>query len=44
MKKKEKKQRAGSPAWMTTYGDMTTLLLTFFILMFNIADISGKDF
>ncbi len=44
MKKKEKKRRAGSPAWMTTYGDMTTLLLTFFILMFNIADISGKDF
>ena len=44
MKKKEKKQQKGSPAWMLTYGDMTTLLLTFFILMFNIAEITGKDF
>ena len=44
IKKKKKKAKAGSPAWMMTYGDMTTLLLTFFILMFNIADISAKDF
>ena len=26
-----------------TYGDMTTLLLTFFILMFTTAEIEGKD-
>lgn len=32
--------KKGSPGWMTTYGDMTTLLLTFFILMFNISEIS----
>jgi chemotaxis protein MotB len=44
MKKSEKKQRRGAPAWMVSYGDMTTLLLTFFIVMFNIAEISGKDF
>ncbi len=44
MKKKEKKPPKGAPPWMTSYGDMTTLLLTFFILMFNIAEISAKDF
>ena len=44
MKKKEKQKKAGSPAWMTTYGDMTTLLLTFFVLMFNMNELSGKDF
>lgn len=44
MVKKQKKQKRGSPAWMLTYGDMTTLLLTFFVLMFNMNEISGKDF
>ncbi len=44
MEKRKKKPSKGSPAWMLTYGDMTTLLLTFFILMFNMNDISGKDF
>jgi len=29
----------GTPDWMVTYGDMTTLLLTFFILMFNVSEI-----
>jgi chemotaxis protein MotB len=28
-----------APIWLTTYGDMTTLLLTFFIMLFSI----GKD-
>lgn len=44
MKQKDKKEKKGAPAWMVSYGDMTTLLLTFFIIMFNIAEISGKDF
>ncbi len=38
-----KKRRRGSPAWMVTYGDMTTLLLTFFILMFTTAEIEGRE-
>lgn len=42
--KKQKKRTSSTPAWMVTYGDMTTLLLTFFILMFNVAEISAKDF
>jgi chemotaxis protein MotB len=41
--KKEKKRSRGAPAWMVTYGDMTTLLLTFFILMFTTAEIEGRE-
>ncbi|PKL15465.1 MAG: flagellar motor protein MotB, partial [Spirochaetae bacterium HGW-Spirochaetae-6] len=33
--------KKGAAAWLLTYGDMTTLLLTFFILMFNISEISA---
>ncbi len=32
----------GSPDWMTTYGDMTTLILTFFVLLYTAATISGS--
>lgn len=35
--------KKGAPGWMTTFSDMTTLLLTFFILMFNISEISTID-
>jgi chemotaxis protein MotB len=37
------KREEGSPAWMVTYGDMTTLLLTFFIMMFTVAEIDGSE-
>ncbi len=37
--KKCPKCKEGTPDWMVTYGDMTTLLLTFFIMMFNISEI-----
>jgi chemotaxis protein MotB len=33
----------GSPSWMTTYGDMVTLLLTFFVMMFTTAEIDGQE-
>jgi chemotaxis protein MotB len=36
-KKKKKCPPRGAPAWMTTYGDMVTLLLTFFVLLYNTA-------
>lgn len=32
-------QEEGSPAWMNTYGDMVTLLLTFFVLLFSFSTI-----
>ncbi|MCD6450290.1 MAG: flagellar motor protein MotB [Thermotogaceae bacterium] len=34
----------GSPAWMTTYGDMVTLLLTFFVLLVSMSSISPGKF
>ncbi|QTA38762.1 OmpA family protein [Thermosipho ferrireducens] len=34
----------GAPAWMTTYGDMVTLLLTFFVLLFAFSSISPGKF
>ena len=33
----------GAPAWLLTYGDMTTLLLAFFILLFTSATIDGYE-
>jgi chemotaxis protein MotB len=43
VKKKKKKESEGSPYWMLTYGDMTTLLLTFFVMMFTTAEIDGSE-
>lgn len=34
----------GAPAWMTTYGDMVTLLLTFFILLYSFSAIDLQRF
>lgn len=47
MKDKKRKakvpQEEGSPAWMNTYGDMMTLLLTFFVLIFSFSSVdAGK--
>ncbi len=35
---------AGSPLWMTTYSDMVTLLLTFFILLYTMSVIDIERF
>ncbi len=45
MAAKRKKQQACPrlAGWMTTFTDMTTLLLTFFILMFTTAEIDGHE-
>ena len=43
---KEKKKKCppeGAADWLLTYGDMTTLLLTFFIMMFTTATIDGSE-
>lgn len=32
----------GAPAWMTTYGDMITLLLCFFVLLFTMMEIKQE--
>jgi len=42
-RKKRERQSRGSPAWMTTFGDMNSLLLTFFVMMFTVAEIQGDE-
>lgn len=42
LKKKQEKAEEGAPAWMVTYGDMVTLLLTFFVLLLAMSEIK-KD-
>ena len=42
-KKRKKKVDEGSPAWLLTMGDLNSLLLTFFIMMFTAAVIEGQE-
>lgn len=44
--KKEKKEEgpAGAPAWMVTYSDLVTLLLTFFVLLLSMASMDPVRF
>jgi len=35
-------EEGGAPAWMNTYGDMVTLLLTFFVLLFSMSTIDAR--
>lgn len=39
MAEEEEQPPAGAPAWMTTYGDMITLLLCFFVLLFTMMEL-----
>jgi len=41
-KRPEPPKEEGSPAWMNTYGDMVTLLLTFFVLLFAFSTIDAQ--
>lgn len=34
----------GSPSWMTTYSDLMSLLLTFFILLYSMSNIDAEKF
>ena len=38
MAKKKKKQSAGAPEWMVTYGDMMSLLLCFFVILVSMSE------
>ena len=40
-KKPDPPEEEGAPAWMNTYGDMVTLLLTFFVLLFSFSTIDA---
>jgi chemotaxis protein MotB len=41
-RKKKEECPKGAPAWMTTFSDMTTLLLTFFILLLSMASLDQR--
>lgn len=43
-KKKPPAPPPGAPLWMLTYGDMVTLVLTFFILLFSFSTIDNEKF
>jgi len=42
-KKKAEKKSYGAPEYMLTYGDMVTLLLTFFVAMFTFGEADPRD-
>jgi chemotaxis protein MotB len=41
--KRQKKCEEGAPPWLLTWGDLTTLLLTFFVVMYNVGTIDEID-
>ncbi len=43
-RKKQSEGEGGAPGWVVTYGDMMSLLLTFFILIVSFSTISEEDF
>ncbi len=43
-RRREENQPAGSPAWMTTYADIVTLLLAFFVILFSMSEIDIEKF
>lgn len=44
MRKKRETEKKGSPEWMTTYSDLVTLLLCFFVLLFAFSEIDAQKF
>ncbi len=44
MAKKKKEECKSIPAWLTSFGDLMSLLLTFFILLFSMGTISLEKF
>lgn len=43
-KKKKREEAGGAPGWMVTYGDLMSLLLTFFVLLLSFSTISEEQF
>lgn len=43
-RKKQEEAKPGAPAWLATYGDMMTLCLCFFVLLFSFSTIDAEKF
>lgn len=43
-RKKREESSPGAPLWLATYGDMVTLVLTFFVLLFSFSSIDVQKF
>ncbi|OJF90883.1 flagellar motor protein MotB [Alkalibacterium sp. 20] len=43
-RQRKKAKQTGAPPWMTTYSDLMSLLLTFFILLFSMSVVSEERF
>ncbi len=43
-RKKKEDEEPGAPAWMVTYGDLMSLLLTFFVLLLSFSTVSEKKY
>lgn len=43
-RKRLTEEKKGSPEWMITYGDLMTLLLCFFVLLFSMSTIDNQKF
>lgn len=43
-KKKKKQEDSGGASWVTTFSDLMSLLLTFFILLFSMSTVSEEKF
>jgi chemotaxis protein MotB len=44
MDKKPEECKSGAPEWMVTYGDLVTLLMCFFVLLFAFSEIDAQKF
>lgn len=44
MRKKKSRKSSGAPAWMVTFSDLMTLLLTFFVLLYSISNVDQNKF
>ena len=43
-RKKEKKVEEGGPGFLTTYADIVTLLMAFFVMLFAISSVEEEKF
>lgn len=41
---RKKKEKKGAPHWMTTFSDLMTLILVFFILLFSFSEVDANKF